>query len=707
MNIVTDETTNEYLTQPVLDLINQPNFVLNNKYKNTMNIITGPTGLGKTWATFNYIVPELFDNKDLQLIIYSYPTTEIWEESYKSYITDNTSSDIHVVNEVVRAKSKLKQGKKVFLHLSNQALVVESSGLDFLDYITTDTSLNSKIGIFCDEVNQWMTSDQRHYKEVQGWKTKVKCMMYKKTAELSNITPYCFGLTATPQAEQRGDVIPIGDMKYNIVNEYPNLATIVGRTKAIGEVHYFDIFNKQKTYDMFEQSITKHMELCELTGKYPSMIINVKAGIRNDYTLDTIVLKLQEILSTYTCFDINDNCIAIMTGKEQSLCSTTGKTILPTKTKTLNEQDIKDGLADSDDKLMFLFVIEKGKSGLSINSLVTYFSFRPISAVDSNEDVITEMAKQKLGRFHRLYTGIDMNKYSEKWGYGLTNYVPTLNKNETEKVIQLNSYNVYVPDDEGWHQSVEFVKQYCSPSIEMLRSWVYNLQNDGLTNDGFSEDTLQLHYLYATDQINEFLKLSKNNPLIYKIIHDHAEDKSNGASLRESIVCKALGWNRNASINGFDAVTTDDRDGEVKTEILRGDGLYYHNIDEWLIERKKSGKTTGSYRMNGRTRWEKCTQNKSKNPMYENKLEQLIDVNPRMAVAGFTNGKLVYIVTFDFGECSDWPRVLAMSSPTTKCQDWVDAKSLALEYLNEQYLDPKILTKPLYNKLSTLNNLGV
>ena len=48
-----------------------------------------------------------------------------------------------------------------------------------------------------------------------------------------------------------------------------------------------------------------------------------------------------------------------------------------------------------------------------------------------------------------------------------------------------------------------------------------------------------------------------------------------------------------------------------------------------------------------------------------------------------------------------------MSSPTTKCQDWVDAKSLALEYLNEQYLDPKILTKPLYNKLSTLNKLGV
>jgi hypothetical protein len=470
MNIVTNDITNKYLTQPILNLINQSDFEIDSKYKNTMNIITGPTGLGKTWATFNYIVTELFDNKNLQLVIYTHPTTEIWEDSYKSYITNNSTSNVYTTGEVTMAKLLLEQGKQVFLHLTNQALVVEQSGLDFIEYVMLLISeLDDKVAIFSDEVNQWMTSDVSNYKNTMGHKTDVKCSMYKIIDRISSYTPYCFGLTATPQAEQRGEVIPIGNMQYKIINEYPALSMMIGRTKAINEVQYFDITDVNSVYDKFEQFVTKHMEHCESTGKYSSALINVKAGVRDVYTLDTIVKKLQNLLHKYT--DVRDtHCIATMTSNDTSLYKTMGKIKLVDK-KT-REQFIKNMLSDSTNKLMFLIVIEKGKSGLSINNFINYFSFRPVKASDTDSNVITEMTKQRIGRFHRLNTGTDMDEYSKKWGYDLTNYVTTLNKTETENLIELNSYNMYVPDDEGWRQSVEFVKQYCSPSIEMLKGWI-------------------------------------------------------------------------------------------------------------------------------------------------------------------------------------------------------------------------------------------
>jgi len=217
----------------------------------------------------------------------------------------------------------------------------------------------------------------------------------------------------------------------------------------------------------------------------------------------------------------------------------------------------------------------------------------------------------------------------------------------------------------------------------------------------FSDNIMDVYYAYARDKMETFNKLTEGNKILKQLVEQHSSWKTNG-DLREAIISRLLGWKHNPAINGFDAMTLDGRDGEIKTESLRGDGLYLHNIDEWLIEQKELGKGTGSYKLCGRTRWSNCSKDKSRNSKYKNKLELLIGENPRMALSGFVDGKIAYVITFDFNECPRFPKKLKMKSPTTSTDDWASAPSLKLEYINVDFLDTKFMSNLLYNTLKNI-----
>ena len=232
------------------------------------------------------------------------------------------------------------------------------------------------------------------------------------------------------------------------------------------------------------------------------------------------------------------------------------------------------------------------------------------------------------------------------------------------------------------------------------------INNTRQTKELFDEDIMDMYYHFAIDDMDMFDKKTKGNSIIKRIVTQHSAWKTNGADLREEIVSRVLGWKHNISINGFDAITLDERDGEIKTESLRGDGLYLSNIDEWIAERKEAGKKL-SYKMCGRTRWSNCTTDKSRNPKYKNKLELLVGENPRMALAGFVDGKLVYVITFDFNDCPNFPKRLKTKTPTTTSGDWKDASSLKLEFINIDFVNSKFMESGLYNQLKGLITRGI
>jgi len=229
------------------------------------------------------------------------------------------------------------------------------------------------------------------------------------------------------------------------------------------------------------------------------------------------------------------------------------------------------------------------------------------------------------------------------------------------------------------------------------------VKNPKLTNrELFPQEIMDIMYAYVMGNMVEYNKLTKKKLLLRTMIESTCNLKTIGADVREALSARILGWKHNPSINGYDGLRPDGRDGELKNESLRGDGLYLDNIDEWIAERIKSTGKKPTYKLNGRTRWSNCTDNKSSTPGYKHKLERLQAENPRMGIVGWAGPFAVYAVTFDFNEGKGFAKKLKMKSPTTSTDDWVDAPSLQLRYINPDYLHKKYMEPALYNALKNL-----
>ena len=229
------------------------------------------------------------------------------------------------------------------------------------------------------------------------------------------------------------------------------------------------------------------------------------------------------------------------------------------------------------------------------------------------------------------------------------------------------------------------------------------MKNPKLTNrELYPPKHMDMMYAYVMGETELYDKLTKNNTDLRIMIEHTCNLKTIGADVREALSARILGWKHNPSINGYDAVRPDGRDGELKNESLRGDGLYLDNIDEWIAERKKSTGKNPTYKLNGRTRWSNCTDSKSSIPGYKHKLERLQAENPRMGIVGWAGPFAAYAVTFDFNEGKGFAKKLKKKSPTTSTDDWVDAPSLQLRYINPDYLHKKYMETGLYNALKNL-----
>ena len=94
-----------------------------------------------------------------------------------------------------------------------------------------------------------------------------------------------------------------------------------------------------------------------------------------------------------------------------------------------------------------------------------------------DKEPITENAIQIVGRAMRINTGVSNEKFTDEWGYDLTDYVKggLKNDDEVEGLLELNSLDLYVPDNEMWNASIEAIRKDLCPSKEMASAWMNSL----------------------------------------------------------------------------------------------------------------------------------------------------------------------------------------------------------------------------------------
>ena len=461
----------KYLIKPFMKELNSPGFSTSN---NVFKMIVGTTGLGKTYTTFNTFIPHLFNEKDLDLVIFSYPTTEVYDPMEANAVLRETKG-VYICQTIDEAIHYLECGEKVFLPLTHQMML---SNQYFLDVILNN---GYKMGWFVDEPHTWLAcSDKESYKDnVGSYNITYQATLYKMVSKVAGHTPYIFGTTATPTHEHKHLTEPVGDMKFKIINTYPSTNEIISVCGWMGGVTYYDIEDADETAHKFHSFFDKHIEKNERFGKRTMMIHcemdGGKLGLNVDTILDSLKYRFEKM------GDFTQQRIVVITYKFKGYVNIVN-TNLPGKymisKEPVDERTLIRNLNNPDHPSNIVLFVNKGKCGLNVHNIKSYFSFRRTDKKASKNlgnIEIVDAAIQTLGRMMRIWTGVLNRVFVKTWGYDLTNYVKSLNSVERKELLELNSYDICVPNNDMWKEAVRIVTTKLNPTSTQAKDWMSKL----------------------------------------------------------------------------------------------------------------------------------------------------------------------------------------------------------------------------------------
>lgn len=469
------ETIKKYLVDPFLDEINSDEFATST---NEMKLIVGTTGIGKSWATFRYFIPELLrpDRHNLDLVIYTYPMTEIFEQEEADWVNAWVGGTV-ATNDLDRAKELLQDGMKVLLCITHQKMCVGRDGCSFQNWLEE----KGITAAWCvDEPHTWMVSHKWNYQAVTGNSTPIyNAVLYKATERFSLRSPYLFGTTATPQAEQRQVIEVRGTLTFRRINEYPELEDVMPRCAWFSGENYYEIGENGtdaglETRETFYRALNHHLDKSERFGKMAMTIKCERANGSYGWTRDAdVVPMMQSFFEDYRPEYCNsDLLIGFMAqGGDKGMMNYDGSS-----RTYCTEDQVKRCLADPDHPCQFLLLIEKGKMGMNIPNLTTFFTFRKTDKRAWHGPII-ECPLQEMGRLQRFWTGIPKKDFVKKYGYDMTEYIKQLPENELEAFFALNSYDIYVPDNAMWRNAIIELKRRLSPSTTRAKAWVEKIRS--------------------------------------------------------------------------------------------------------------------------------------------------------------------------------------------------------------------------------------
>ena len=467
----------KYLINPFIKEVKSKSFI-NRKY--TMNIIQGTTGLGKTYATYNTFVPYCFE-QGLDLVIYSYPLTEIYDSVGAMSVVSKSNGVVHCT-DVYQAMEALSNGFKVFFTSTHQYLL-DINGRKLFDYVENK---GVTLGWFVDEPHTWTISSKENYKDVLGsFSIKYNNRLYSLLERMSTKTPYIFGTTATPHAEQTLKVPVNGMLSYEIINERPDLYEMISRTGWMGSVTPYELGNAEQpngfeTVSTLGDALRTHHFKSDTYGKRTMLITAEMSNGANGWNVEYVKELLKDFYTSIHPELHLENQVAILTSDFKGYINFVKQGFgYKFEDHSCEESQILSDLSNPNENAQILIVIEKAKMGMNVHNLKTYFSFRKTDKERSGEydhEPITETPLQIVGRLMRIWTGIPNRDFVNKWGYDLTDYIKSLSDGECKNLLECNSYDIYHPNNTMWAEAVNILKTELSPTKDSALAWMNKLR---------------------------------------------------------------------------------------------------------------------------------------------------------------------------------------------------------------------------------------
>ena len=457
------KNADDYLVLPFFDTINSKTF---SSSIQIMKIIVGATGQGKTFSTATIFIPELIKEKKVDLVVVSVPQTEILDKEIFEDVVANMVG-VHYTNDVKEAKKLLKRNKKVVLTTTHSSFSIQDKGKDLQDYMIKS---GKQFAIFIDEAHTWLVSSWENYRITNGWNATVvsyEATLFKSLDNLSKYSPYIFGLTATPNAEQLNKVETVGGMKFQVINDFAPLELLIGKTAWFKGVTYYDKSFKNQ-YDILDKYETAIMNLYGSYFKKTMLVAVGNDGVKNGYDIKNVKRETFRILRSNGLISSDEQVIAVMS-YDKSIQGSYADDGSFTK---LDDDEIKEKLNDANNSLRILIVVQKGKMGMNVFNLKSLVSFRASDKNNGDGESLVEFAIQLIGRLVRLNTGLSNSEFTSKYGYDIETYVKTLSDDEVSSLIEANSMDILIPDTTMWKNAIEqFKKNYVS-SVQSAKAWI-------------------------------------------------------------------------------------------------------------------------------------------------------------------------------------------------------------------------------------------
>ena len=454
--------------------------------RNTMNILTGVMGQGKTHTMINKMVRHLLFNEShgLDAIIVGVPMTEVadindWDNSD---LSDDGVKIYDLHDDDNRMLADLDRGKKVVKLITDQAFTGDRG----MRLIQALNKRDKKFAVFIDESHTWLIS---HYTKLQLVSGNTKTPTYKGTlfsrcAEIATYNPYVFGLTATPNREQTNDISTSranGVLNFNLVNKLPSLSEIMFRQSWLddkGEDNYFDPTDENEVLSKLANRLHefyKTESFLRSFGMSRSIMYQVNVDSTHGINTRADVQKLiQQIIDVNDLEAYDASTIGVL-GVHVGYYSNSERTRTNQESRWTGstEEEILKRIKDPTDSLKHLIVVDKGKMGLNIPNLSMLVSFR-MSEKDPKDTVekITYNNKQLLGRLVRMYvspTNAELNTKDPDGGdsmYGLMHYVARASNEDITVLYDSNSFGILVARSETWVQAVDEFKECYANTLD-------------------------------------------------------------------------------------------------------------------------------------------------------------------------------------------------------------------------------------------------
>ena len=425
-----------------------------------------PMRTGKTYTSIKYVVPDLFNKKKCNWIILTAPLNLIIGENASLLKETATDEKFVFENDPYQVKKFLDKGRNVVSYWTNSTAFNSASSSKILQEIDV-----SKVGIIVDEADYGSVSGAKNMFDVKAYSSPdYKAVMYKFVSKIAKHSTHTYALTATPNFEIRQYISTVGDMDYKIYAsmEEGDQKKYAPRVAWAGNV---------KFYAPSEQP---------LFGKLNETTETIKGMINTLVNIEMLTkFKRSGMIMIQDCDEELNDAEVIKRIRQKDISKPLNKVVKPTDyvgavmtsdgtylfsmvdEKKIKPKDVErlviDGIDDPNNPLRLLLVKQMAGRGVTIKT-VKELLFLRTSNPKSQLGYITESTEQAIGRAKSPYPGhVSISDLYEKYNEDIRNIPSQLFPNKL-----INTYNVYLPDNEKNHESWDKHLKFDACTFDML-----------------------------------------------------------------------------------------------------------------------------------------------------------------------------------------------------------------------------------------------